>query len=347
MALIKGKQLANSAITAAKIADETITPAKLGITGVVWSFVNASTFSVPAPSVDASAATKAYVDGAVAASASASAAGLVVKNSVDFATVSGDMGGFSYSAGVITQDDPTVPSTWQVDQSTPVSGDRILVKNMSNAAHNGVYTITTVGNGTDTAWELTRAADFDTAADMLRNSFFFVAEGGVNADTGWVLTTDGDITVGTTELSFSRFSSISVSAGNGISVSESGTVNTVSINVANEGSVGFSSGALVAAKVISERDNALAVSSGAGSTGIALTSDPVPDSEVSLFVNGVKVVVGNNTTTSAAFFTADSGANAIAIGAAAAGDVLYWNVTAAGFALDTDDVLELVYTAQV
>ena len=84
MALIKGKQLASGtidtrelkddAVTVGKIADTQITVAKLDISGGAWDFSSAGSFSIPAPSADAHAATKAYVD--------ASSQGLDVKESV-------------------------------------------------------------------------------------------------------------------------------------------------------------------------------------------------------------------------------------------------------------------------
>ena len=36
-------------------------------------------------------------------------------------------------------------------------------------------------------------------------SFFFVEEGTVNSDQGYVMTTDGPITVGTTSIAFTKF----------------------------------------------------------------------------------------------------------------------------------------------
>ena len=107
MALIKGKQLASqtidtreikdSAVTLAKIADTQITSDKLNISSQAWDFSSASAFSVPAPSSSAHAATKGYVDGV--------AQGLDVKASVRLATVLGGprqlhvLGGRAHPAG--------------------------------------------------------------------------------------------------------------------------------------------------------------------------------------------------------------------------------------------------------
>jgi hypothetical protein len=53
---------------------------------------------------------------------------------------------------------------------------------------------------------MTRATDADANAEVTSGMFTFVTEGTVNADSGFVLTTDGSITVGTTALAFAQFS---------------------------------------------------------------------------------------------------------------------------------------------
>ena len=42
--------------------------------------------------------------------------------------------------------------------------------------------------------------------DWVTGAFTFIEQGTVNADAGFVLTTDGSITIGSTSLSFSQFS---------------------------------------------------------------------------------------------------------------------------------------------
>ena len=53
---------------------------------------------------------------------------------------------------------------------------------------------------------MTRATDADANAEVTSGLFTFVEEGTVNADAGFVLTTDGSITVGSTALAFAQFS---------------------------------------------------------------------------------------------------------------------------------------------
>ena len=83
------------------------------------------------------------------------------------------------------------------------------------------------------AWA--RSSDFDSNTEVTSGAFTFVEQGTVNADAGFVLTTDGSITVGTTDLAFTQFSGAgSVSAGDGLSKSG----NTLSADLkANSGLV--------------------------------------------------------------------------------------------------------------
>lgn len=144
------------------------------------------------------AATKGYVD--------ARAAGLDPKQSVRVATT----------------ENITLSNTQTVDGVALTVGDRVLVKNQSTASENGVYV---VANG---AWS--RAADFDEPAEVTAGVFFFVEEGVSHADSGWVLTSDNPLTVGTDALSFAQFSG----AGQIIAGAGLGKVgNELSVNVAN------------------------------------------------------------------------------------------------------------------
>lgn len=91
----------------------------------------------------------------------------------------------------------TLSGAQTIDGVSLVAGDRVLVKNQTNAEDNGIYVVAT------SAWA--RADDADSDADVTSGMFTFVEEGTANADTGWVLTTDNPITVGTTELAFAQF----------------------------------------------------------------------------------------------------------------------------------------------
>jgi hypothetical protein len=115
------------------------------------------------------------------------------------------------------------------------NADRVLVKNEATAANNGIYVVTQIGTG-GTPYILTRATDANTNTTITPGLFTFVEQGATNGAQGWVLSTSGAITVGTTALSFSQFSSSTAySAGNGLQLSTGafsvvGTTNRISVS---------------------------------------------------------------------------------------------------------------------
>ncbi len=56
-------------------------------------------------------------------------------------------------------------AAFSVDGVSPSLNARILVKNQTSQAQNGIYVLSTVGDGS-TPWVLTRATDFDTAVEI-------------------------------------------------------------------------------------------------------------------------------------------------------------------------------------
>lgn len=122
-----------------------------------------------------SLATQAYVD--------AIAQGLDFKPSVRAASAGSNL---------------TLSGTQTVDGVSLIAGDRILVKDQSAGAANGIYV---VAAGT---WA--RGTDADVSSEVTGGMFVFVEEGTVNSDSSWVLSNDGAITLGTTVLTFVQFS---------------------------------------------------------------------------------------------------------------------------------------------
>ena len=97
--------------------------------------------------------------------------------------------------------------------------DRVLVKDQSSAPQNGFYKVTNTGSG-GAAWVLTRTPDADAASELTAGAFTFVEEGTANADNGYVLSTNGAVTLGTTNITFEQFSGAGqISAGNGLTKS--------------------------------------------------------------------------------------------------------------------------------
>ena len=151
--------------------------------------------NVATPTDANDAANKAYVD--------AARSGLDVKASVRVAT----------TANITLSGEQTI------DGVSVVAGDRVLVKNQDTGSQNGIYVCA--------AGSWSRATDADVDAEVTPGMFAFVEEGTANADSGWVLTTDGSITVGTTSLAFAQFSGTGqITAGDGLTKSGS-TLNVV------------------------------------------------------------------------------------------------------------------------
>ena len=155
------------------------------------------------------ASTKQYVDNQVAtvsnqtfhaASAAASTANLTATYSNGTAGVGATLTNSGAQAAFV------------IDGYTASISDRILIKDQTTGAQNGIYTVTTLGT-ISTNWVLTRATDFDATGSgpnfIQTGAATFVTSGTVNASTGYVLTTTGTITVGTTSLTFSQTSSSS------------------------------------------------------------------------------------------------------------------------------------------
>lgn len=151
--------------------------------------------SLADPSASTDAATKAYVDALIQ--------GFDWKQSVRVATTTAGTLSSSFANGQT------------VDGVTLVTGDRILIKNQSNAAENGIYVVNSTGAPT-------RAADADASADMTSGVTAFVSEGTTNGNSAWSITTDDVITLGTTEITFTQVAGGSLyTAGAGLALTGS------------------------------------------------------------------------------------------------------------------------------
>lgn len=97
-----------------------------------------------------------------------------------------------------------------IDGISIVAGDRVLVKNQTAPAENGIY----VAAGS--TWS--RSADADTW-DELRGAFTFIEKGSTQADTGWVCTVDAGGTLGVTAVTWSQFAGVGTyTAGTGLTL---------------------------------------------------------------------------------------------------------------------------------
>ena len=148
------------------------------------------------PSDPTDAATKLYVD-TVAQGLHVHEAALVATTGT-LATLSG--GTVTYNNGTLGVGATLTLSAGitALDGVTLANGDRILVKDQATTAHNGIYVRTS-------ATVLTRAGDFDTAAEIAGGDFTFVESGTLYGKTGWVQTFEV-ATVGSDTVLWEQFS---------------------------------------------------------------------------------------------------------------------------------------------
>lgn len=136
------------------------------------------------------------------------------------------------SVRVATTANITLSGTQTIDGTSVVAGDRVLVKDQTTASENGLYV---VASG---SWARATDADNTPGDEVSSGMFVFVEDGSANANAGFVLTTTGAITLGTTGLSFVQYSGAGqISAGDGISKSG----NTLSTRLTANGGLVFSS----------------------------------------------------------------------------------------------------------
>ena len=228
---ITGGTASNLTITSSAVNSTTIgagTPS----TGVFTSVAMTTGTITTLPSNNTDIVNKEYADSI--------ASGLNFHPACNYATTA-DLGTVLYSngaSGVGATLTKTAPfSTLVVDGHTFVTGDiglRVLLKNETNSAYNGVYTVTAVGSAL-AAWVLTRATDYDTSGtgtnEIDQGDFILVLAGTANANTSWVQQTPLPIVVGTTGIAFVQFGApITYTAGTGLNESPAYT-----FNIANTG----------------------------------------------------------------------------------------------------------------
>jgi hypothetical protein len=159
---------------------------------------------VATPTDSAHIATKGYVD--------AARQGLDVKQSVRVATTAAVNLATDLQTGDV------------IDGVTLAAGDRVLVKNQVSGSENGIYVAVASG----TALRSSDANGTIDTGELKPGTFAFVEEGTVNSDKGFVVSTNGTITIGSTAIAWTQFSGAgSFEAGDGLS--QSG--NTINVNV--------------------------------------------------------------------------------------------------------------------
>ena len=205
-----------SITTTAGNKDITLTPHGTGTVIVPSGYEDRSGFA------GQSLANKAYVDQV--------AQGLDAKPSAKVATTANLASTYSNgTAGVGATLTASANGALSLDGVSPTVADRILVKDQTTAAQNGIYVVTTVGDGSS-AFVLTRATPEDQPSELSGGSFVFVESGTAGGSNGYVFTHTGAPTFGTTALDVSQFSGAGqVIAGEALSKSG----NTVNVETDN------------------------------------------------------------------------------------------------------------------
>ncbi len=110
-----------------------------------------------------------------------------------------------------------------VDGVAVANADRILVKDQVAGDDNGIYVVTDLGSG-GTPFILTRATDFDTAAEAKKGLQIPVTAGTANTGLTFVHTTSGAITMDTTALTFADLATFTVADLGGMTAGGTGTL---------------------------------------------------------------------------------------------------------------------------
>lgn len=230
------------------------------------------------PSNSNDAASKSYVDATIN--------GLDVKQSVKAAT----------TGNITIASDLNVGDT--IDGITLADGDRVLVKDQTDASENGIYIA-----GASPA----RASDFDEDADVTAGAFTFVEEGSTNGDSGFLVTSDNDITVGSDDITFTQFSGAGqLTAGTGLTktgntfnaVGGDGIVanaDDIAVDIATDSALNIVGGKLDVTIDLADSTNDVTGTLAVGSGGTGQTSlDNVTDAGSSriTITGGTGVLVG-------------------------------------------------------
>ena len=197
------------------------------------------------------AATKNYVDSV--------AQGLDPKQSVKAAT---------------TANIASLSGTMTIDGIALVAGDRVLVKDQTAQAQNGIYVVA--------AGSWARSSDGDTWAELV-SAYVFVEQGTTNADNGFLCSVDAGGTLGTTAVTFVQFSGAGqITAGAGLT------------KTGNQLDVGAGTGITVGADTVGLTGQALALHNLATNGLVTRTAaDTVTGRSVAASGSGVSVANGD------------------------------------------------------
>jgi hypothetical protein len=262
-------------------------------------------------------ATKQYVDG-LASTGLYYHAPVQVATTQDLATQTGGLVVYNNGAAGVGATLTLTVALTTLDGYSLNNGDRILVKNETNQAYNGVYTWATGG------LVLTRSTDTDSygtgSGDLSENDYFFVQNGTTNKGNSYVCTTPGTIVFGTTAITFAQFSTSQVyTAGTGLTLS--GTQFSISNTAVTAAAYGSAS-SVATFTVNAQGQLTLAASTSIAINGNQITSGTVGSAYISGSYTGI-TGVGTLTVGTWNATTIDPGYGGTGLTSYATGDMLY------------------------
>ncbi len=200
----------SSANLAAAMTDETgsgsvvfstnaslVTPTTLGVQQQALNMNSHQINNVTDPTSAQDATTKNYVDNAVL--------GQRAKEAVKYTSTTA-LPSIVYSngsSGVGATLTGVALAAISLDGSTPSVSDRVLIKDQATTFQNGIYIVTQVGSGA-AIFILTRAIDFDEAADIQTGDIVYTTAGSANIATTWTYNGVDSPTMGTTAITFAQ-----------------------------------------------------------------------------------------------------------------------------------------------
>lgn len=195
---------------------------------------------LPSPTNASDAATKSYVD--------STAVGLTPLAASNYITVAA-LAANTYAngaSGVGATLTATGNGALSVDGVAVSAANVVVVNNEVTTSHNGIYTVTATGDGSN-PYVLTRATYFDQAAEMVKNAYTNVIAGATQAGTAWILSAAVG-TVGTNAVTFVLYTSspLTTLANTKIFVGNASNVATA-VNVSGDATIA-NTGALTVTK---------------------------------------------------------------------------------------------------
>lgn len=299
--------MATQQITNRQVTDDTLTNAKINSAAAIAS-TKLAAFSANRDAggfkltnlANATASTDAVTKGQLDSAVVAAQSGFQFKDAARVASTANVGGTYTATGGTGgTGSFAAMPNS--IDGQTLVADDRVLLKNQTTGAQNGLYKVLTPGTGSDGTWE--RASDADATGELKDGTFVPIAQGTANADTLWVQTATIASLGGATgtALVFTKFEAGVTYAADGTTLSLTGS--TFSITPLGVGTASLAATSVTLAKMAADSVDASKIVD--GSVGAAeLASNAVTTIKI-LDANVTTAKIADNNVTTAKILDAN------------------------------------------